>query len=218
MRKLITVLILISTIPVLGQNHILGLRSGISTTNVNSSNYITGDNDRIGFVGGLTYEYQLNNRFNIGLGLLYSQKGFTNDMIFTDEFGIPTGEKVEFIYDFDYLSLPFKGGILIGDKVSGFVNIGLVPSLLINAKTIQPTIEGFVEEETIDLIDYVTKFDFGGLVEIGGSYKFNNGFSIFTSFAYQQSFTSITNENYFSEGKAYHYGMTLSIGLKYKLE
>lgn len=47
MRKIITILILISTIPVFGQNHLLGLKSGINWTNVNSSNLISNNDYRI---------------------------------------------------------------------------------------------------------------------------------------------------------------------------
>ena len=89
--------------------------------------------------------------------------------------------------------------------------------MLINAETIIPTFEN-IDGETFDVTDKVKKIDFGGLIEIGGSYKFKERFLLFTSFAYQQSFTTITNEDYFSNGKAKHYGMTLSIGLKYALK
>lgn len=208
----------ISTIPVFGQNHLIGLKGGINWTNVNSSNFISNNDNRTGFNGGLTYEYRFNNHFNLGIDFLYFQKGFTNDIIFTDENGIPTGEKATSVFNYDYLSFPVKGGFFIGDKISGFVNLGLVPSILINAKTTEPEIVGFVNEKTTDVTDRVTKFDFGGLIEIGGSYKFGDKFLIFTSFAYQQSFTTITNTDYFSDSKIKHYGMTMSIGLKYILK
>ncbi len=108
MRKLIIVLILISTIPVFGQNHLIGLKGGINWTNVNSSNFISNNDNRTGFNGGLTYEYRFNNHFNLGIDFLYFQKGFTNDIIFTDENGIPTGEKATSVFNYDYLSFRSK--------------------------------------------------------------------------------------------------------------
>jgi long-subunit fatty acid transport protein len=81
---------------------------------------------------------------------------------------------------------------------------------------IDPSFENH-DGETFSVTDKVTKFDFGGLVETGGSYKLKDRFLLSASFAYQQSFTTITNEDYFSNGKAKHYGMRLAIGLKYAL-
>lgn len=218
MRKIITVLFIVLSVPVFGQNHFIGVKGGMNWTNVNSSNFISNNDNHTGFNGGLTYEYHLNEKFDLGIDLLYVQKGFTNDMIFTDETGNPTGEYATSVFDYDYLSFPIKGGLVFGDKISGFINFGLVPSILIDAKIIEPAIEGIMEETTYDITDKVTGFDFGGLIEIGGNYKFKERFYLYTSFAYQHSFTSITNENYFPKGKARHYGMIVSIGLKYALK
>ena len=218
MRKIITVLILVISIPVFGQNHFIGLKSGMSWTNVNSSNFIGNNDNRTGFNGGLTYEYHLNTKFNLGMDMLYSQKGFTNDIVFTDETGNPTGEKATSEFNYDYLSFPIKGGLVLGDKISGFVNLGFVPSVLIDAKTIEPAIEGFRDKTTYDVTDRVTEFDFGGLIEIGGIYKVKESFLLFASFSYQQSFMTISNSDYFSASKIKHYGMTMSIGLKYALK
>ncbi len=219
MRKIIiTILTIVFSIPVFGQNHFFGLKGGMSWTNVNSTNFISNNDNRTGFNGGLTYEYHLNTKFNLGMDLLYVQKGFTNDIVFTDDTGNPTGEKATSEFNYDYLSFPIKGGLVIGDRISGFINLGLVPSVLIDAKTIEPAIEGIMDKTTYDVTDKVTGFDLGGLIEIGGNYKLKERFLIFTSVAFQHSFTGITNENYFSNGKARHYGMTLSIGLKYALK
>lgn len=218
MRKILTVLTIIISIQAYGQNHFLGMQGGINLTNVNSSNFINNNDNRTGFNGGLTYQYYLNERFNLGIDLLYFQRGFTNDIVYTNQSGNSTGESATSEFNYDYLSLPLKGGIVIGNKFSGFANLGIIPSFLLDAKKITPAIEGFQEETTNNITDRVTKFDLGGLVEIGGSYQFKKQFLLFTSFAFQQSFTTITNEDYFSIGKAKHYGMTLSIGIKYALK
>lgn len=118
------------------------------------------------------------------IDILYFQKGYTNNIIFTEITGNPTGENATTVFNYDYLSFPIKGGFFIGDKISGFVNLGLVPSLLIDAKTIEPAIEGFIDEKTFDITKKATKFDFGGMIDIGGSYKFQERFLLFISFAY----------------------------------
>ena len=81
-----------------------------------------------------------------------------------------------------------------------------------------PSIDNTVVAETIDVTDQVKRIEIGGLIEIGGSYKIKDELLIFTSFAYQSGFTTITNPDYFSDSKVRHYGMTLSIGLKYALK
>ena len=215
MRKLIIALILISTISVFGQNHIVGLKGGINLTNVNSSNFLISNENRTGFNGGLTYEYRLNTKFGLGMDLLYFQKGFTNDIVFLDDNGNPTGESATSEFNYDYLSLPLKAGFVRGDKFLGFANLGIIPSLLISAKTLSPTIGGFFEETTINVTDRLTKFDLGGLVEIGANYKVAPDILLSVTCGYQHSFTSITNENYFSNAEVRHYGMLFSLGLKY---
>lgn len=217
MKKLATVLIILFTIPVFGQNHLIGMKGGISWTNVISDNYFSDNDYRNGFAGGLTYEYEFNKKYHIGADLLYAQKGFANDILFVDENGNPLGEKSTSDFNYNYLSLPIKGGFSIGNNLVGFLNIGVVPSLLIKAETITPTFEN-IDGETFDVTDKVTEFDFGAMAEIGASYKLKEQFLLFTSFAYQHSFTSIANENYFADGKVNHHGMTWSIGLKYALK
>ena len=218
MRKIITLLIVLFTVPVFGQNHFIGMKGGLNRMNVNSSNFISNNDNRTGFNSGLTYQYILNERFNLGTDLLYFQRGFTNDIVFTDEFGNPTGESATSRFNYDYLSVPLKGGIVIGNKFSGFANLGIVPSLLVDATTITPAIEGVQEETVYNVTDRVTKFDLGGLVEIGANYKITPDFLLSATFGYQHSFTSITNDDYFRISEVHHYGMVLSFGLKYALK
>lgn len=209
-RKIIIILILISTNPVFGQNHHIGLKGGCNLTNEYLNNDIRDKRNRTGFNCGLTYEYQINNRFNFGLDLLYFQKGFEINQNLT--------KKEYNSFNYDYLSIPVKGGFFIGDKVSGFVNIGIVPSILINAKVTGPSLFYHEEKKSLDFTDKVTKFDFGGLIEIGGNCKLGDKLLIFLSLSYQHSLTTVTNTYYVSNFKVKHYGITLSGGLKYILK
>jgi hypothetical protein len=217
MKKIYLALLLLSTIPAFGQNQLIGLKGGVSFTNVFSEDFLSENDFRNGFMTGLTYEHKLKNKFSIELEISYFQKGFRNDIIFTDVNGSPTGEKHTSVFNYDYLSLPIKGGYSIGNKISGFINLGIVPSFLVNARAEIPAI-GTLPEEKVNITDRVTSFDFGGLAEIGLSYKLQEQFLIFTSVSYQQSFLSITNDDYFKESKAMHYGMTIAIGVKYALK
>lgn len=212
MRSILIVLIITFSTPVFGQSHFVGFRGGANWTKVNSSNLANNADYRNGFSGGLTYEYLLNKRIKLGIDLLYAQKGFTNDIIFTDVNGLPTGERATTAFNYDYLSLPIKGGFVFGEKVSGFVNLGLVPSLLLGAKVIEPAIDGIMEEKTHNMTGVTSTFDLGGMVEIGAAYKFQEKYILFTAFDFQHSFTTINGFN------GWHYGMTFSLGLKYALK
>ena len=218
MKGIITVLALLLTLSTIGQNHIIGTKSGINSTNVSSSNFITNNDSRTGFSSGLTYEFQFKNKFSFGIDFLYFQKGFTNDLIFTDTIGNPTGEKATIQFNYNYLSFPIKGGFVFGEKTSGFVNVGLVPSFLISGEIIEPETEGLFDKKTTDISELASSFDLGGLIEVGGNYTFGESLILFTSFAYQHSFTSLTNSNHFAESSIRHNALTLSLGLKYRLK
>lgn len=216
MKKIIALVFILSSIPVFGQNHFIGLKGGINLTNIVSDNFLSKSGFRNGFTGGFTYEYQFENKFNVGLDFLYAQKGFTYDLIFTDELGNQFGPGLRTQYNHDYFSLPIKGGYSIGRDFKGFLNLGVVPSFLISAQEIVPGI-GSVNGSFFDVSNGVRKFDFGGLIEIGGNYQLEERFSLFASVAYQQSFTSIIEGDSNSSWSARHHGMTVSAGIKYAL-
>ncbi|MBX3164766.1 MAG: PorT family protein [Bacteroidetes bacterium] len=240
MRKTFLVVLVIGSLNVFGQNHFIGLKGGISMTNITENFFLYPPDYRKGISTGLTYEYLFKKNFLVGTDLIYNQRGFTNDLVLTNNTGNPTGERYISIYNYDYLSLPIKTGFNIGNKFYGFMNIGVILSLLVHAKTIVPTINipasvttetnsagtvtvisapVYIEGYSSDVTDRVNKFDFAGIAEIGGGYKFKSRYCLFASFAYQHSLTSITNDNYFtSRLKIRHNGMALHIGLKYALQ
>jgi len=211
-KNIILFILTISTLKVAGQNHFLGVKGGANSTNITSSNFFSQNDSRTGLTVGLTYECLINKHFSIGADLIYNQRGFTT-ITTSDRFGNLHTSTL----NYDYVSLPIKTGFNIGTKFYGFTNIGVIPSLLVDAKTTTPTFDtdGWLAgKETFDVTNRVSKFDFAGLVEIGGGYKFNGRYWLYTSFSYQHSFTTITNSDYFSNSKIRHNGMNLTIGLK----
>lgn len=69
MRNIIVFIFMFSVIPAFGQNHYIGLRGGINLSSIVSDNFLSESGSRIGLIGGLTYEYKFENKFNIGLDL-----------------------------------------------------------------------------------------------------------------------------------------------------
>jgi len=215
MKKIIIAAMLISTLPIFGQNHFVGVISGINGTSVNSDYTFNNSTKRFGFKGGLTYQYLINDKFSLDIELLYEQRGFKNDISFINPSGDPIGPKENSEFYYDYLSFPIKAGYSIGNTFSGFVNLGIVPAYIVKAEIAVPTFGG---SETFDNIDRATSFDFGGLIEAGAAYAIMDRLIITASFAYQHSITTFSNPDYFSDSNMRHYGMSLSVGIKYALK
>ncbi len=218
MNKAILIILLITTLNLNAQTHFIGIKGGVNWTNVTSTNFPSNINYRTGLSSGLTYEYLTMKHFSFSMDFFYNQRGFTNDIIFINNLVNPSGQKVTCKSNYDYFSVPIKAAYNIGGNIYGFINIGVSPSFLINAKYESPIINSnnkFAGKETIDVTDKATRFDLVGLIEIGGAYKLTDKLILFSSFAYQRSFIAFSNSEYLSNSKAKHYGMSLSLGLKY---
>ena len=220
MKKIIIVILTLTTLHVAGQNHLVGMKGSTNWTNISYGNIFIGSDYRNGLSGGLTYEYLFKPHFSLGADIIYDQRGVSNDFPILDNAGNPTGVNAKFKNNYDYLSIPFKTGYNIGKTFYSFANIGLIPSLLLNAEMVSDKIDadGKIDgAEIIDLTNYVTKFDLAGLLEIGGGYKFKKGYWLYSSIGYQQSFTTFSNSEYFANSKIRHHGINITIGLKYAL-
>jgi len=215
MKTILIIILALTTLKGAAQNHLIGVKSGANRTNV-ISDFSDQTDHRLGVSGGITYEYFLNKRFSIGADLIYNQRGFTSDLV------IPTGEKSTLKYNYNYLSVPVKAGYNNGtNKIFDFVKVGLIPSLLVDAKTINPTFDTngrITGMQTFDVTNIVSKYDLAGLVEIGGDYKIVDRLWIITSFMYQHSLTTITNSQYFANSKIRHNEISLNIGLQWELK
>lgn len=218
MKQIFTGLLIILSYNAFGQNQLLGIEGGLNQTNVNSEPFLIHPDKRNGLSFGLNYEYIFNNKLSISTGFTYNEKGFRDKVEIIDQNQNFIGEKY-FRSNFDYISMPIKTGFSIGNIFFGFAKIGIVPSLLVSAKIVMPKIDsnGMVNGyHSVSVSDQVTKFDLAGLGEIGGGYKLKNRYWLIASFGYQQSFTSLGNDDYLEKVK--HRGTNLSIGIKYLLK
>lgn len=214
MKTLVLVLIL-ATLTVTGhaQGYFLGIKHGISWTNVSNEDGPFLPSGKVGFNSGLSLEYRTPYKRVFGLNLLYSQRGFTTEIHFTDDLGKPTGESQKVIFCYDYLSLPVKWGFSLGDEITAGINLGLVPAFLVRAITTEGEIPGLTEKTTYNVRERVRKFDLSGLAEIKIAHRYKDQFSLYTIFAYQHSLNSITTDEYFPNWKLNHKGLTFSIGI-----
>jgi len=214
MRIVLISILFALTLSVFGQNRSLGLKGGIGLNNANSKEFLVDTENSVGFTFGLTYEAELKKQIVVGADLLYSQKGFTDEFVLVTDQGEILGEKTS-RFNYDYLSIPLKAGYKKGGKLKGSAYLGFVPSILLKNEIIVPTAD---DNSTIATTNKVDLFDFAGLVELMGEYELNTSLTVFTSLSYQRSFTSITNAEYFSDSKVWHYGGLVSFGIKYRLK
>ena len=147
---------------------------------------------------------------------MYAQRGFTSTIPFINSNGYMTPPNSSSQFNYDYLSLPVKAGYQLGEKFHGFLNLGVVPSILVDAETIIENMNTG-KSESYSQTDRVNKFDLAALLELGAGFKIKERYNFFASAGYQNSFISSTTDNYFSSTKMYHYGFTFSLGLKYSI-
>jgi len=221
MKKLLLIICLLFTSLIVAQEHFIGIKGGTSWTDVNTRNVFFGrpgsEEMRNGFNAGIAYEYHMDNRFNIGVDLLYSERGFSQFIDQTDGNGTPLPGVQNTEYNFDYLVVPIKGGVSFGNKLSGIANVGLTPAILISSFVISPEVPGLREEQRRKLTNLAARFDIGVIFEVGGDYEIVDGIHIFSTVGYQTSFTSLTTDEFAANGEARHYGIQLFLGAKYQL-
>lgn len=222
MKNTILLICLLLSLPVFAQNHFVGIKGGVSWTDVITENYPLDDmSNRTGFTGGLSYQYMLQKGFYLGADLVYAQKGYQVGLTFVDSngniYGNVAGSDAPVEFDFDYLSLPLKVGFAFGNKFGGFANVGLVPSVLIKAQTTTPAFPS-VGEQTYENTKDLTQYDIGALLEIGGSVAIYDRFKLCVSAGYQQDFISITSDDYQKGSEIRNYGFNLSMGVQYALK
>lgn len=219
-KQLLFTLLTMTSLHLIGQNDWIGLKVGLNSTNT-SSDFISSTNyAKTGLSAGLTYEHACKGHLFFGADLIYNQRGFKDDIIFYTIEGNTTGERYTLKYHYNYLSVPLKLGLTFGEKLCGFTNFGVIPSLLVKANTISPTFDSNAQrigDETIDVTNRASKFDFAGLIEIGAAYRINERYVFAASFSYQRSLTTLTNSDYFANSTIKMHGMALNLGVKYAL-
>ena len=219
MKSILIPFLLLVGYPTLAQNHFIGVHGGVSWTNANSAIFSFANPyyqySRMGFTIGVSYENRLKQHLIVGADLMYQQRGAQDKYYISEELRDPFGSifftqlvQKDLKFYYDYLAVPLKCGYIIGNKISGFANIGLVPSFLLKASTNAPE-----EVDIIDITDLTPKFDLAVLFEIGGNCNLSERLLATVSFAFQQSFTTHSNYSHIK-----HDGMILTGGIKYALK
>lgn len=214
MKNYIVVFLSVVTFSVHAQKHLVGLQGGLNFANV-SATYFPEQGPRTGIIAGFSYEYLVRKHFSVGADILYAQRGFTTKLTFINSSGQITDKNFKSKFNYEYVSIPVKASFKFGNKFYGFGNVGIVPSILVSAIRTLPDLGS--GNPTSSMYSNVTKFDLAGIIELGTGYKIENRYWVFASAGFQQSFTTLSNPNYFAADKIYHYGLIISIGVKYSI-
>lgn len=220
MRQILIFLFIFISSVALGQKHLIGIQGGLNLTNFTSKEGFANTSTKTGFIGGITYDLMLTEKYVLEIDVLYSQRGVNNQFSIVDDYGQYAGQ-VETEMNYDYLSFPIKIGYKLGNKVKIIPKIGIVPATVIKAEITSPIFGGnggmVTGKETIDHKDYVSKFDFGGIVEFGIETDLSENLIFCTNLNYKHSLTTFSNSDYFNGQDKRHYGFSVAVGLKYIL-
>lgn len=220
---MISILLLLFSIASSAQKNLIGITTGMSFTNIRANeDYIQNTKDKKSFIFGFTYEHQGKKYFNYGFDVMYYQRGFQDKLRIPQlEYKIIVESDDKLIHSYNYIALPLKCGFSTKNKFAPFINIGVIPSFILNAKTstdAEIVKEYWDSEFNRDVSDYITKFDLAGLVEVGTNIQVSDRTLLGISFSYQQSVTTISNSNYHYGTEMRNYGLAVALGLKYVFE
>lgn len=225
-KLLISGTLLLFAISLNAQRHLIGVKGGVNITDFASDGAFKEADTKVGFVGGLTYQFVFNEQFLLGAETLFNRRGVTIEQDFTDEVGNPTGSRTETDFDLDYLSIPITFGVSYGEYWRLNANIAVVPSFLLDARFRRPRFVGNTEglpqsllenANEVDVTDEVSGFDFATRLEVGGGYMLTDLIMLHIDVGYQHSISTFTNSEFFADTEARHRGVNLTFGIKYML-
>jgi hypothetical protein len=220
MKTLFTIIIVSINLTAISQSNYLGLKGGVNWCD-QSGNFFKNTEAIQRFSFGLDYGFKFKNNLKIGGNILFSQTGFKDPLIFTDELGNPIDrDPVYTEFRYDYLSIPIKVGYEYGNKGFIYGNIGIATSLLLSSKTSTPIFNENFEEvgrNEYDASDNVTPIEFGGIIEVGFGYTFFEKLGVYVEGNFHHGFTSVSTDDYFTGKTILNYRASANLGIRYKL-
>ncbi|MEZ4847273.1 MAG: porin family protein [Bacteroidia bacterium] len=129
------------------------------------------DKITLGYSGGLTFQYNLQDNFSVKTHLAYERKGSKSTFQETDVSGIPISEFTTYI-NYDYLTVPLLGHFHVGDKVRLFANFGPYFGFLFNQTNITEPHNGIPKFKSSG-IDDLKRLDWGLIGGLGGGFTIN---------------------------------------------
>lgn len=219
MRLFLFSLLLSVSISIQAQHQSVGIKGGVNWTNISPSNDELNDYFRSSYAFGVTFDRKVGDHIQFGAELLYLERGVVVDALALDREGevIDSLSQGKNESNYKYIAVPIKAGYVVGEKVSGSLSIGIVPSYLLKATLFWSESLAQYMRPTVDLTERASAFDLAGLIEAGGNVQISEKLLFCTALSFQHSFIATTKSEYTNEVKRMHYGIMLTGGIKYFL-
>ena len=217
MKIALSVLLFVFSFSLSAQQHLVGIKGGILSSNINSSqmssSYLGVTDNLNSYTLGISYDFILKNHISFGVELNYNVKGFTNGLINDGHNSLIAYQNYNLKNQ--YFSIPIKIGYQFGTKTYFDIHTGAIPSL-INHSRMSVTDEsdnwvGYYSESNY----YRSDAELSLFLELGVGYRFNNGIRTYLSYMYQQSVNEINW--WIPENKSDIYGFSVVLGIQYEL-
>jgi hypothetical protein len=190
------------------QQYFIGTRLDYNRTWVETQNeYTTSYNGTRKILPTLLFNIKWENNFFFETGLSYNSKSYTT---------FSKSEKM----NLNYLSIPLKVGMSIGKKWNGFLNAGIVPSILLS-NTNYPI--KYVDK----LVTYYSEptyplFNFAFVGEVGAGRYFKEKHYFYLSYKRQPSIRLANTKGFGFDsshytGTIWHNSSSFNLGYKYEL-
>jgi len=216
MKKILFLIaLLLSGTTAMAQQHLVGVTGGVNFSNTLSR--FAKFKFKAGPMVGLDYEYNSKGLFTLGAGIWFNQTGNSSHVTFTNEVGQQLKD-VRIQMHSNYISLPLSVGIKTQKSTFFYGNIGIVPSLLLNAVIVsdEPIFDmSQTGKERTDITDNYRVYDIPFQLQLGAGFRFNEKLSAQTGLMFQYSIFKVlgTNNNRYGN----HYGVTPMVSLRYGL-
>ncbi len=185
MKSFLILLVAMIAINSKAQTHSINIQNGITLASLTGNYHTDKPLFKLGFISGLSYEYQSDNNWLYSIGVEYQQKGVKYDASFW--LGMDSTDWTVYRKN-NYINMPISLGYSYGNKLSGNFYFGLVPSFLIGSDVTQVYVN---HDEYIFKDNHIEKFDINGLVQIGLSYKINDKFKISNQIRFQHGLINL---------------------------
>lgn len=209
----------LTTYTTYAQRHVIGVQAGVNYGSTIHPAHLTDPLFKAGLKTGINYQLRLNDRWNLGTDVLFTQRGARIEIPILGPYGELLGVMDDpYIAEYTYVSVPIKVGITFGNTVGGFVNLGLAPSFLITAQNIMPNnLSSWNTESKVDISGRINPVDLSAILETGLSYRMHKSWKLLATGGFQQSLTNMSNLSIHNQPdfSLRAYTFSLSVGVHY---
>ncbi|MBI9039206.1 MAG: PorT family protein [Bacteroidales bacterium] len=216
LRNLVLIILISSSSLIFGQTNKfeVGLEMGPSLKSLYGNDALANDVS-IGFLGGLTFQYNFSKLVSIRTNISFERKGLTTKSIAIDVNGNVIGE-IKFHSNFDYLSVPLLCRFTIGKEINFFANAGPYLSYLIKQQDKSNAI-GEYPETKIDNTHNFKRLDFGLTYGLGMIFPIREKLLLSAEIRNNIGLSNISSLPLVNDGSIKTNSIIILIGIAYRI-